>query len=207
MAREIGQKIDPVQMPGRGELDPGGRQGGGQNIELDHGAVLDRAGWDVALPLHDERHADATLPGLGFEAPQWAVARCDRLRGAAVVTEKHNERVVLQPVPSDRSHHNSHGIVHRGEHCSEGAAFWVCHVGESIQVSIRSLERRVHGIEGNETHPRLVRVSIDEGGRLMAESVGEVVDLGQLSLIPQDGIEGILEGVEIVMLAAKKPKK
>jgi len=58
------------------------------DVELDDGAVVHFAGWDFAIPLHQECDADAAFPRLRLEAEQGAIAACGLRRGAAVVAEE-----------------------------------------------------------------------------------------------------------------------
>ena len=83
------------------------------NVELNDGAIIDLARWDVVFPLHDPRYANAAFPRLRFEAAQRAVARCDLCRRAAVVADE-NDKCFLPARARGFSRAPAHRVVHGG---------------------------------------------------------------------------------------------
>ena len=73
----IGEKVHAVECGVGGQRDAGGRQRCGQDVELDHRPILDSARGDALLPLHEERHANPSLPRLRLEPAEGAIAGGD----------------------------------------------------------------------------------------------------------------------------------
>ena len=66
---EEGEEVDAVELPGRVDRHARGRQGGREDVELNHGPIIDAARGNVPLPLHQKGNANAPLPGLRFKTP------------------------------------------------------------------------------------------------------------------------------------------
>ncbi len=73
-AGEIRQQVDAVELPGRIDRAACRGDAGGHHVELHDGLLVDLAGRQMALPLGNERQADAAFPGGMFLAAQHAVA-------------------------------------------------------------------------------------------------------------------------------------
>ena len=79
---EEGEEIDPVELRVRGETCR--RVGGGRNIQRGDGRLVGHPGRKFSLPLHEERHPDATLGQHPFLSVQRGVERTVPPSGVSV---------------------------------------------------------------------------------------------------------------------------
>ena len=109
---------------------------------------IDLSGWQLAGPLHHERHAQAALIHTAFALAQGGVAGGEFAGGTAVVAQENDEGIFLQTLLAQFSQYGAHTVIKVREHGGEDAALDVFNVLELFHVRISALQRAVHGVVG-----------------------------------------------------------
>src|SRR5439155_19685100 len=110
LAGDIRQQLPSIELPLWLGNNACGSKRCRQDVQLDHGPIIYLSRRNVALPLHDPRHADASLPGLRLKTAQGTIARSSLARGAPVITDKENQRVLFQVALPQLLQHLAYGI-------------------------------------------------------------------------------------------------
>ena len=212
------QHVFPVQRLFRRGGQPHGRQRRGKQVNRRDRHVTRRPALELRRPGDDERHADAAFVVLLLEASQRGVV-CVHLRGAAVVGQEKQQRVIKDLLPLERPDDPPHPIVEMLDHCHQRVAGRVA--GLVLDFVLRRLRGRVHGVVSHVAEKRPVFVALDEINGLVRDAVRQVafvfevlktaidrrVRVGQVEVIvraaPHEAVKLVEAAVDRVVLWGK----